>query len=228
MAAMSWSPRSPDRLLHPAQLVLAAVSIAVALALGGPPAAAHSILVTTSPGPGDQLESLTEVRFDFAGDLAPDGHVATLQTAGGEVAATGYELPEAASIVFRFEQPVPDGDHEIVWDIVAADGHHERGRIPITITAPPTPAASSTTAAPTTAAPTTTDGAPTTTADGTDEQPATSETSGDDGTAAADPAGGDDGGGISTAVVVGAVVVVGGLAAAALAYRSRRSGPAAS
>lgn len=118
--------------------VLAAVVLAVAAGPGV--AGAHSILVHTDPAPGDRLEGLDTVRLDFAHPVATTGHVVTVHDGSGlEVGAASYELPEPNSVVARFDQTLTDGQHEVVWDVVAGDGHHERGRIPITITAPAAP-----------------------------------------------------------------------------------------
>lgn len=131
MARMpSPNPRARRRVGRAVALLAPLLAVLVA-----PPAAAHSILVGSAPAPGDTVAALTEVRLDFAAQLAGDGHLVTVVTAAGELDAAGYELPEASSLVARFDADVPDGEHEIVFDVVSGDGHHERGRIPVTVAA---------------------------------------------------------------------------------------------
>lgn len=164
------------------------LGVALAVASGTRVAGAHSILIRTDPAPGDRLDGLEAVRLEFAHDVAATGHVVTLHRQGAEVAvASAYELPEPNTVVAGFDQPLPAGDYEIVWDVVAGDGHHERGRIPITLTAPATGPA--TTAAEVPAAPA--DDQEGTLADGTARQPggdAGDEPAGDPADGGAEPA----------------------------------------
>ena len=202
-------------------MVTACLAVLVALGVETvAPAGAHSILVSSTPAAGAELPTMTELRLEFASALAASGHVVTAESGSGQsVPATAYELTTPNAVVARFDPgAVGAGSWEVVWEVVAADGHRERGRIPVTVTAAPSGPSS----APTTASPagggtggTGPSGPGTSTAPGAAGPPGVQ---GD--------ASGNDGGSDRSSVVAAGVVVVLIAAAGAgwWAYRSRRPG----
>jgi copper resistance protein C len=221
MTAMP-NPRTPARPWL-AWVVVAVMTSALPLALAGRPVAAHSILVATSPSAGAEVDEVTEIRLDFAGDIAPDGHDVRATTSGGEVAASGYDRPEPSSLVARFDAGLPPGSVEIVWVVVAADGHQERGRIPFTVTGPPAEGGATGDPEPANGTEVTVDDSPAPPATGSPDRPTdqAGEDTGAEAAAGAEPPSDGSGGTASTIAIAG--VGAAAAAAAVIAVRSHRT-----
>ncbi|WP_308796352.1 copper resistance CopC family protein [Agromyces silvae] len=103
----------------------AAVAVLAALT-AGPNAWAHAELISTAPAPGEPVAGApTEVTLTFSEDLL---------TAGAEVLVTDQNAKDPhdlaasdpvvdGSVVTVELEPLADGDYEVMWRVVSADGH---------------------------------------------------------------------------------------------------------
>lgn len=123
-------PRSTPPWWAAVLLVLSLVLVPAAAA------AAHSILVGSTPSAGEDQSGVAQVELRFAAELSPDGdHAVVARTDDGEIPAVGYELTDPATLLARFDAPLPADTRAVAWEVVAADGHRERGVIPAAGTA---------------------------------------------------------------------------------------------
>jgi methionine-rich copper-binding protein CopC len=119
-------------------VAVAAAMVLALLSVPAAPAGAHSVFVGSEPEAGATVGSLDQVRLLFAYDVDPAGdHRVVVETAqGAQIPAREVSVPEPTTVAAAFDG-VGEGAVEVVWEIVAADGHRESGRIPLTVAAPP-------------------------------------------------------------------------------------------
>jgi hypothetical protein len=112
------------------------VVLAVAAALGWSiPAAAHAVLVSSSPEPGATIASPATVSLTFDDALLEIGaHVFVLDAQGGEHASGDAYFPSPETIRVDV-QPLDAGVYNAEWRVVADDGHPIEGTIPFTVVA---------------------------------------------------------------------------------------------
>lgn len=112
---------------------LAVLTGAALLALGwAAPALAHTELRATTPQEGSTVESLSELRLEFTGDVLEIGAELTLVDADGGEHELAPQFPSVNAVTGRFEDPLPAGPTELRWRIVAEDGHPLEGVLSFT------------------------------------------------------------------------------------------------
>lgn len=100
------------------------------------PSFAHSVVVSSQPAAGSTITGLTcRVRIVFNNRIdASRSRIQMMDTANTAttVAVTGDDT--RSSLNATFEAPRP-GPWQVEWQVLSADGHIVRGRIPFTIAA---------------------------------------------------------------------------------------------
>jgi copper transport protein len=107
-------------------LLVVLLSAGVALA---PSAAAHAVLLDTTPGDGEALEAApTEVtlRFNERVDLPPQA-VRVFDAAGERVDAGSAGLADATTVAAPVADDLGDGLYVVAWRVISADSHPIRG-----------------------------------------------------------------------------------------------------
>ena len=110
--------------------VLTAVIVGWAL-----PAAAHAVLVSSSPAPGATVTSPASVSLTFDDPLLDIGaRISVLDSQGVDHAAGAAYFPEPTTI--RVDVlPLDPGAYTAEWRVVADDGHPIEGTLPVTVVA---------------------------------------------------------------------------------------------
>ena len=110
--------------------VLTAVIVGWAL-----PAAAHAVLVSSSPAPGATVTSPASVSLTFDDPLLDIGaRISVLDSQGVDHAAGAAYFPEPTTI--RVDVlPLDPGAYTAEWRVVADDGHPIEGTLPFTVVA---------------------------------------------------------------------------------------------
>lgn len=193
--------------------VATAALLLVGLAVGAPPAAAHSGLLSSTPADGDQLDAPpSELVLEFNEDIQGLGTEIRV-TAANEVDVTdGDPVVDGPRVTVPL-QTSGSGDYDVVWRVVSADGHPISGELSFSAIAEAEP---STTEATSDAITEETTSSTSATTDGPSSAGATSD---DDASPAPSAAESDDG---SDAAPVAIVVVVIAAALAALVLVLRR------
>ncbi len=104
------------------------------IALAARPAAAHAILIDSTPSPLGHVPPgrlLLTLRYNSRVDAGRSKLV--LQHAGDEtrLVQTAGDTPD----VLRAALDVTPGDYVVAWQVLATDGHITRGRVPFTVDA---------------------------------------------------------------------------------------------
>ncbi len=114
---------------------LIALLVVAALLAWSAPAAAHAVLVSSSPEPGATITSPATVSLTFDDVLLDLGaHIYVLDAQGGEHAAGDAYFPEPTTIRVDV-QPLEPGEYSAEWRVVADDGHPIEGTLPFTVVA---------------------------------------------------------------------------------------------
>jgi methionine-rich copper-binding protein CopC len=126
--------RSPRRRPSGAAVASWLLVVASMILLAPAVAHAHAVFLGSEPAAGDEVTNLNQVTLRFAADVAADGdHRLVIETDDGRaLTALGFQQPDPRSLIALLEG-VPAGEHEVAWEIVAADGHRESGRFPVTV-----------------------------------------------------------------------------------------------
>ncbi|MFW2514639.1 copper resistance CopC family protein [Demequina sp. SO4-13] len=123
---MSMKARALSRPL----LIFAA--LAVMLVAWSGPALAHTELRATTPEEGSAVESLSELRLEFTGDVLEVGAELTVVDAEGVEYVLDPQFPSTNAVTGTLDAAIPAGDTELVWRIVAEDGHPLEGVLSFT------------------------------------------------------------------------------------------------
>ncbi|MDO5492643.1 MAG: copper resistance protein CopC, partial [Nesterenkonia sp.] len=117
---------------------LAAATAVGTLALGAgmltaSPAWAHDTLISSTPEDGAEVtEPLEEVTLEFSGDGLTTGEGITneirVTDEDGDDLATETEV-DGATMSTTFDEPLPDGEYDVVYRVVYSDGHDEEGEL---------------------------------------------------------------------------------------------------
>lgn len=132
---MHVTPSSRTRLLP---LLAALVGLVALLAT---PASAHSQLLSSSPAPGEAVETPTTVTFVFNEALIDAGTEVSVTDAAGEVLPLTPSYPEPTTVSVELPR-LPDGAATVAWRVVSADGHPIEGVLDIVVANPPEPSSS--------------------------------------------------------------------------------------
>jgi len=107
-------------------VIATAVSAAVVL---GTPAAAHTELRSTTPAEGETVEQLTEVVLEFSSALLEIGAELSIVDAAGDSHVLEPTFPSDDTVSAAVEGDIAAGDAELVWRVVAEDGHPIQGTV---------------------------------------------------------------------------------------------------
>lgn len=193
-----------------ARIVLMAAVVLLTGWFLAPVAAAHDVLIDSSPADGEVLtESPESVTLTFNNPPMEVGSVIVLEDADGATVVEEEGTVEGTEVRLELVEPLPNGDYTVAWRVASSDGHPIEGRIPFTVEAEePEPTEEPTTEEPTTEAPAT--------AEPTEEEPTTeaAPTEPETTDAASDDAATEDDGGLPTwGFVLIAIAVLGAIAA---------------
>ncbi|WP_297083691.1 copper resistance CopC family protein [uncultured Demequina sp.] len=114
-----------------ALLVSLAVAVTAVVALG-PAATAHTELRSTTPGEGETVEALSDVTLDFSSGLLEIGAELSIVDGGGETHVLEPTFPSETSVAAAVPGGIAPGDAELVWRVVAEDGHPLQGVVAFT------------------------------------------------------------------------------------------------
>lgn len=107
-----------------ALLVSAVVSVAVATLFAVVPAHAHDQVVSASPGANESLATApTEVVIEFTSELLDTGALINVTDASGQDVTDGDVVLDGRVVTRKLQSNLPNGQYEIVWRVVSADGH---------------------------------------------------------------------------------------------------------
>ena len=116
--------------LRAAVLAAAALTIAAGITLAGTsPAFAHDELVASSPEPGEVFETApAEVVLDFSGDIIEAGTVIEVVDHHGGDVAIGDPVIAGPQVTATLPADL-EGEYQVRWRAVSADGHPIEGTI---------------------------------------------------------------------------------------------------
>jgi len=111
--------------------------LGVAALLGwAAPAAAHAVLVSSSPASGATVTSPATVSLTFDDKLLDIGaRISVLDARGGDHAAGAAYFPVPTTVQVNVG-PLDPGEYTAEWRVVADDGHPIEGTLPFTVVAP--------------------------------------------------------------------------------------------
>ncbi|WP_159449622.1 copper resistance CopC family protein [Demequina sp. NBRC 110057] len=122
--------QSPVLARSRALVVLALAAIAAVMI--APAASAHTDLKESNPAEGASVTLLDEVSLTFTSDLLEIGNELSIVDAEGAAHALEPTFPEPTSIAATVDVDLPEGDTQLVWRVVAEDGHPIEGVIDFT------------------------------------------------------------------------------------------------
>ena len=110
----------------------AAVAVMLALVATATLASAHTTLRASNPEQGATVDHLSEVRLEFNGDLLEIGTELSIVDATGAQIELAPEFPSANAVTATVAQEIAPGDAELVFRVVAEDGHPIEGAVVFT------------------------------------------------------------------------------------------------
>lgn len=130
---------------------IAALVVMLVAVLGAPQAAwAHAELVDTEPGPGETVENPpTAITLTFSEELLDAGADVVVSEPDAEDLTASAPVVDGHLVTVQLAA-LDDGDYEVMWRVVSADGHPVLGSFSFFVSAVDEPDAG--TAAPTTPA----------------------------------------------------------------------------
>jgi methionine-rich copper-binding protein CopC len=132
-----------------ARLAVAGVAACVALVLGAAPAFAHTRLESSDPADGASLSAAPEaVSLTFSEDIDPGFATITVVGPDGTSYQTGDVTGDGGEVRTAVSPLGPAGNYEIGYRVVSDDGHPVSGKVAFTLTAPGPAAAAAPAAAP--------------------------------------------------------------------------------
>ena len=133
-------PRALGRVLRAqARAVLGLGAAMAALGLMAAPAWAHDQLISSSPVADEELEeSPDEIRLEFSGSGLTTGEGVTnelrvLDDSGAD--HSGETSVDGSTMSAPVNEPLDDGEYEVEYRVVYADGHAEESSIPFSLAA---------------------------------------------------------------------------------------------
>lgn len=128
-AAVDPPPTQPNRLR--AALLAGAVLAAAVIGLAdAEPASAHDELLAASPADGQVLEAAPAViELEFSNDIIEMGSAIVVVDAAGERLAVGEPVIAGRTVTATLPADVTDGEYQVRWRVVSADGHPIEGTV---------------------------------------------------------------------------------------------------
>lgn len=123
---MTLAPRSLTR------AGAAAAAVMVALVATATLASAHTTLRVSNPEQGATVDHLSEVRLEFNGDLLEIGTELSIVDSTGAQIELAPEFPSTNAVTATVAQELAPGDAELVFRVVAEDGHPIEGAVVFT------------------------------------------------------------------------------------------------
>ncbi|MBX6358415.1 MAG: copper resistance protein CopC, partial [Micromonosporaceae bacterium] len=116
--------------------VVASVAAGVAM-LGAPaPAAAHTVLLGTTPAEGSVVTTVTtEVTLTFSEPVRAQFTTVAVTGPGGRAYGNG-DLSVRDNVVHQPVHPMGSGAYEVAWRVVSLDGHPVSGTFSFTVQLP--------------------------------------------------------------------------------------------
>ncbi|MDR8018364.1 copper resistance CopC family protein [Nesterenkonia aerolata] len=135
-------PTVPSQQITVRRLAGAAAVGALALGTGvagAAPAWAHDTLIGSTPDDDARVtEPLEDVTLEFSGGGLTTGEGITneirVTDEDGEDHGTETEV-DGSTMSTSFEEPLPDGEYDVVYRVVYSDGHDEEGTLSFTVDA---------------------------------------------------------------------------------------------
>lgn len=135
-------PTIPSQQITVRRLAGAAAVGALALGTGvagAAPAWAHDTLIGSTPDDDARVtEPLEDVTLEFSGGGLTTGEGITneirVTDEDGEDHGTETEV-DGSTMSTSFEEPLPDGEYDVVYRVVYSDGHDEEGTLSFTVDA---------------------------------------------------------------------------------------------
>lgn len=108
--------------------------LALLVAVGATPAAAHDQLLDSSPTEGEHLDTApTEVALRFSDEILTIGPAVVVVDSAGTRWTDGEPELDGPQVVTGLVDDLPDGSYEVRWRVVSSDGHPIAGIIPFTV-----------------------------------------------------------------------------------------------
>ncbi|WP_448811439.1 copper resistance CopC family protein [Agromyces bauzanensis] len=129
--AIAVDPTPARRHRLRATLLAGAVLTAVAIGLANAaPASAHDELLASTPENGQVLETgPAAVELEFSNDIIEMGTAVILLDAQGEELAVGEPVVAGRTVKATLPADLADGEYQVRWRAVSADGHPIEGTI---------------------------------------------------------------------------------------------------
>ena len=97
---------------------------------------AHTGLESSNPEDGSTItEELTTVTLTFETEIEETSSF-ELKNANGEAVAVDNITVENNTMTGTFDQPIENGDYEVMWKIIGVDGHPIEGTFSFSVDAP--------------------------------------------------------------------------------------------
>ena len=119
---------------RPSVVVALAALVALVIALVPATAAnAHTDLRSSTPAEGDSVATLDEVSLQFTSTLLDIGAELSLVDAEGTTTALDPTFPAEDTVAAAVDTGLAPGEAQLVWRVVAQDGHPIEGVIDFTV-----------------------------------------------------------------------------------------------
>ncbi|MGG0720540.1 copper resistance protein CopC [Robertmurraya massiliosenegalensis] len=117
------------------RIFIAVLAIFLAISVANR-AFAHSHLEGSNPADGEVVtEALSEIVLDFEGDIEQGSFVDVTTTDGQAVELQETEIVEH-TLTATVAEPFANGEYQVSWSILSADGHSLEGEFSFTVDAP--------------------------------------------------------------------------------------------
>ncbi|TQR20071.1 copper resistance CopC family protein [Psychrobacillus vulpis] len=94
---------------------------------------AHTGLESSSPANGEVIkEELSEITLTFEGKIEQSSTFELKNSNGESIPVENISINEG-QMVGALSNPLENGNYEVVWSIIGADGHPIEGNIPFTV-----------------------------------------------------------------------------------------------
>lgn len=114
--------------------IVAALAAFLIIFATAQPASAHDEILTSSPAPGEQLDTAPEmIELRYSAELMDAGAIIMVLDETGKDWAIGDPVIDRETVSIPLEADMPVAGYEVRWRVVSSDGHPIDGAIPFTI-----------------------------------------------------------------------------------------------